>query len=416
MNKEHRNSAESAESVMWMLGEEADEYSRLGEEEAHWLTVRDQAIDEVERYTAAVDASKPALAEMEAALQDGQDAVDRLTGAMDEGNDTADESVSVNEDLQSALADVYVQVDALAEAYAEAYNAAYESVTGQYAIWDDAAEKIPTDIESINKSMTGQIDYWREYNANLQALAEKAGEIDGLSEVIASFADGSEESVNAVAGMAAASDEDLAAMVANWRELQEEHEAVSGSIAEITTSYQGCIDEFQRAIESEIGNMELSAEAKSNAIATIQGYIDGANSMIPQVRSAYNDVAYAAERALFGFAGGTGSRIEYTTLPGFASGTGNASPGVKLVGENGPELEFFRGGEKVVNARETADILSGGGDTVYELTLSPSYQISGTNDPEELRRILEEHDGQLLDKVSDMLYEREADAVRRRYR
>ena len=39
---------------------------------------------------------------------------------------------------------------------------------------------------------------------------------------------------------------------------------------------------------------------------------------------------------------------------GYASGTDNASPGVALVGENGPELVYFHGGERVLTAGETA--------------------------------------------------------------
>lgn len=44
----------------------------------------------------------------------------------------------------------------------------------------------------------------------------------------------------------------------------------------------------------------------------------------------------------------------------YASGTDNATPGVHLVGENGPELLFFNGGEQVKTASETKRMLNGG--------------------------------------------------------
>ncbi|QUI30685.1 transglycosylase SLT domain-containing protein [Streptomyces alfalfae] len=44
---------------------------------------------------------------------------------------------------------------------------------------------------------------------------------------------------------------------------------------------------------------------------------------------------------------------------GYWMGTNSASPGLRLVGENGPELIDFRGGEKVYNDRRTKDLLSG---------------------------------------------------------
>jgi SLT domain-containing protein len=46
-----------------------------------------------------------------------------------------------------------------------------------------------------------------------------------------------------------------------------------------------------------------------------------------------------------------------TTVPAYASGTLSASPGLALVGERGPELVSFRGGERVRTASETAGLL-----------------------------------------------------------
>ena len=44
-------------------------------------------------------------------------------------------------------------------------------------------------------------------------------------------------------------------------------------------------------------------------------------------------------------------------IPGYASGTGSASPGPAVVGERGPELLWMAGGERVVPAEETVRIL-----------------------------------------------------------
>jgi len=44
---------------------------------------------------------------------------------------------------------------------------------------------------------------------------------------------------------------------------------------------------------------------------------------------------------------------------GYAMGTNYASPGVHMVGELGPELINFRGGETVTTAAKTADIVNG---------------------------------------------------------
>ena len=49
---------------------------------------------------------------------------------------------------------------------------------------------------------------------------------------------------------------------------------------------------------------------------------------------------------------------------GFATGTNSASRGLAVVGEAGPELVNFRGGEQVLNNRNTQKALNGmGGST-----------------------------------------------------
>ena len=55
------------------------------------------------------------------------------------------------------------------------------------------------------------------------------------------------------------------------------------------------------------------------------------------------------------------------TFGGYAKGTNNAMGGLHLVGEAGPELVRFRGGEQVLNASNTQKALEGmGGTTINQ--------------------------------------------------
>jgi phage-related protein len=56
-------------------------------------------------------------------------------------------------------------------------------------------------------------------------------------------------------------------------------------------------------------------------------------------------------------------------IPKLATGTDNAQRGIALVGEAGPELVRFNGGEQVLNARNTQKALAGGG-TSNEFTVN----------------------------------------------
>jgi len=56
-------------------------------------------------------------------------------------------------------------------------------------------------------------------------------------------------------------------------------------------------------------------------------------------------------------------------IPGFQEGVASAPRGLAVVGEGGPELVNFEGGERVTSATDTAQALGGGGFTIGSLTL-----------------------------------------------
>lgn len=49
-----------------------------------------------------------------------------------------------------------------------------------------------------------------------------------------------------------------------------------------------------------------------------------------------------------------------SVFSGYATGTENARRGIHLVGEAGPELVQFKGGERVFNNRDTMSMIAGG--------------------------------------------------------
>lgn len=303
----------------------------------------------IKNYNKAMEEDADAVADAEAEISLAEEAVKNLTDAMNEGNGASEEAAAQTSEFQAAISGVQEKISALVESYTEAYSAAYESISGQYQLWDEAAEVVATSAGSINSALESQITYWQDYNANLQSLTERSADIAGLSDMIASFADGSSDSVNAIAGMAGATDEQLADMVANWQTLQQEQQNAAGSVADLKTDFTTTMDELQTALAEDIEAMDLGDEAKESAQATIQGFIDGAVGMLPQVTAAYNRIAAAAKAALS--ASGTGTA---GSIPGYAVGTQSAAPGFALVGENGPELVYFNGGEQVMTAEETA--------------------------------------------------------------
>ena len=394
----------------------------------------------IKNYNKAMEEDADAVSDAEAEIALAEEAVKNLTASMNEGTGASEEAAAQASEFQAAISGVQEKINALVESYNEAYSAAYESISGQYQLWDEAARVVATSAGSINSALESQITYWQDYNANLQSLTDRSADIEGLSDMIASFADGSSDSVNAIAGMAGATDEQLATMVANWKTLQQEQQNAAGSVADLKTDFTATMDELQTALAEDIEAMDLGDEAKASAQATIQGFIDGAVGMLPQVTAAYNRVAAAARAALS--ASGTGTA---GSIPGYAVGTQSAAPGFALVGENGPELVYFNGGEQVMTAEETAAMREsmeiqaitfapqllealhaihgdgalsaepGAGSGTGSVELQIVFQINGSASPETVEA-LREYGDEFAERVLEVMEEAGIDTARRAYK
>jgi len=405
------------------FGEQGEEIASL---QAEWEGYADElsvAEENARTYQEAVDSGVAAQEEASQAVNDAQAAYEALEAAQEAAAAGASEVAAQSQAVEEAVSGIKDEASQLVEAYKEAYDSAYESVSGQYAIWDEAASVVAVSAGSINDALDSQITYWDNYNQNLESLNERAADIEGLSTVISTFADGSEESVNAIAGMANASDEDLQRMVEKFNELQDTQVTTSESVADLVSQFSNSMDELAQDLADTIADMNMSEEAKKSADATIQGFIDGAESGLSRVQTAYARVANAAAAALNG---------GQTTIPSYAVGTVDAEPGFAVVGENGPELVYFNGGEQVMTAEETAamrqrvsfegaasapldaQFVSHPGAVAQGSPINVTFQIQG-NATSETVDALRSYGDDLAERIEEIIAQRETDSLRRRY-
>lgn len=315
-----------------------------------------EAATHVTNLKEAIEEDNNVLSAADEEIQAVTDAYESLTEATDDSTEATENASRGQTELNTEISSVKERVEALQQAYQEAYKAAAESVQGQYALWQQADSIVATSASSINSNLQGQITHWQTYNDNLASLRDRAGDIEGLTEMIGSFADGSSDSVNAVAGMAAASDEELAAMVESWNKLREEQNKAAEDIADFRTGFSETMDAISGDLEATIDDMDLGTEAAEAGRATIQGFIDGATGMLPTVQSAYSQLGYAALAALSRNVQNNNSVASSRRMSGFsryAGGTTSAEAGLALVGEEGPEFVMMHGGEAVLNAADT---------------------------------------------------------------
>lgn len=315
-----------------------------------------EAATHVTNLKEAIEEDNNALSAADEEIQAVTDAYESLTEATDDSAEATENASRGQAELNTEISSVKERVEALQQAYQEAYEAAAESVQGQYSLWQEADSIVATSASSINSNLQGQITHWQTYNDNLASLRDRAGDIEGLTDMIGSFADGSSDSVNAIAGMAAASDEELAAMVESWNKLREEQNKAIEDIADFRAGFSETTDAISGDLEDTIDDMDLGTEAAEAGRATIQGFIDGATGMLSTVQSAYSQLGYAALAALSRNVQNNNSVASSRRMSGFsryASGTTSADAGLALVGEEGPEFVMMHGGEAVLNAADT---------------------------------------------------------------
>lgn len=281
-------------------------------------------------------------------LRDGKDATEELTDAAEKNADVSDEQAEGYAAAQDAVTAYNDQLYELCEAYDKAYESALESIEGQYAIWDKVEDVQATSTDSIISALNSQNEYWTEYNDNLSALQERASGIEGLGDMLASMSDGSEESAAALAGLADASDAELATAVEAWQNLKQNQDDTANNMASVQTQFESALSNIRDQMDSCVDGMDKESEAYAAATSTMDGFIRGINDKMAEAQSALSSLTIAASQA---------ANVNITApVEANALGTTDSSD-VFIAGENGAELIVGMSGSTVFPASETEKII-----------------------------------------------------------
>ena len=246
--------------------------------------------------------------------------------------------------------------ETLKSAYKEAYASARASIDGQITLFDNMGATVQRissiTSDSAQRATTGFIDsldtqiaYLETYATNMQIAAER-GIDQGL---LQQLSDGSEESAEILANLVNATDEQIQEMNEKWGKVSEGKD----KFAESMTEYTGVIEDEKAVM------VELAAQA---GVDMSKALTDELLNGIPKFEAAWSRYQKISAHS-----------SAKKSMNAYASGTLSADSGFALVGENGPEIVYFHGGERVLTAEETREAMR----TVYPTAPQMAYVGAG---------------------------------------
>lgn len=270
-------------------------------------------------------------------------------------------------DLKAKTPEIADAIQAWADKYGELYKAAKESLEKQFKLWEEAEKVTSISVTEANKGIQSQIDYWHRYNDDLNEI--KNSGIAGMDLLYKHISDGSTDSVSMAAGIADAIREGnepaVEEMVELYKGLAEAQGETADSMMAMQTDMDKALEELLGSVDAAVAGMEMPDDAWTAAHNTVLAYARGLYSGQTSVVTAAHSVANAAASALKSSGGHSGGPKAYA----YASGTDYAASGLALVGEEGPELVYLHGGERILTAEETQAALAG----LYDVPATGSY-------------------------------------------
>lgn len=368
--------------------------------------------------------------------EDGAEQVDAIMAEVEAGINAAKAAAEGSgstaqteaETAVAAVGTVIERMEALKTAYDEAKKAALGALGGRFGLFDEVGEGAESKTtEEMQTNMDAQTKYWEQYNTNLQTALDK-----GLAPAIAKqLADGSAESAATLQTLANASEEEISKINESFEKVEAAKELLATTIADMETQFTEGMNALTEELAATVADLDMSSEAGEAAVATMEAYVASISGSAGEAGAAGNEVAAAVNAALSTIERDVTINIGYNvepmpTLPrvpnGYklhdAIGTDYAAQGITLVGEEGPELVYMNGGEKVLTANETVNAISGAsgdGGSVIEVQFSPVFNVSGGGNVSEIRSMLEDQSASLREQVESIMEDVLSDKRRTAY-
>lgn len=231
--------------------------------------------------------------ELTASLEDNQAQIAALEEESAEFGEWQEKSAQATQEMQSTVSGLISEMEALQTAYEDSHAKAVESIEGQLGLFNELDGSAKTSIDNLIETLKGQVSYMETYAANIQKAME-LGVDEGL---VKKLSDGSEESAQILAAIVAGGEDEIAALNEQLAKVEEGKNAFGDVVAEMETDFSDKMADIEKRMQECVDELDVSVEAGAAGAATIEGYIEGAESMRSSLVSTYQSLARAANNA-----------------------------------------------------------------------------------------------------------------------
>ncbi len=332
------------------------------------------------------------------------DSIKESSGAVEIFSDSADElnqiltSEQIVSDIWGSKKD---EIRELAEEYEEAFNATRSSMDNMFGLFEKAEMDLSEafSLEGAMDNIESQLEYFEQYETAVAELSQLGFDNNVLSsldpeQAVKFYQELNEMDTEAAKGKV----DEINEKMGKLSEVKDKaSETMLGLNEELTQKFGDMQKDMETAVDEMITDMDRNSEAGEAAKKTMEGYIKqlktNGDSAVLEAENIGARIASALSSSskITPLASGAVSMINqsskifgpqpYDIKRGYASGTLSAEPGVALVGEEGPELVMFRGGETVYTADETERIIKGSSDRPLYVPPGESGTAQSDNQP-----------------------------------
>ena len=262
--------------------------------------------------------------------------------------------------LQTATEDYVTSAQALLDQYQATYESTLANLDKFFSPFEQVSINVKTSLKDMMDGMQSQIDYFQNYNENIQTLT-KIG-LGGFSDMLismgptgAAFAQTMVDSLTDADGAVKDGSADMIQQLLTMQEqLTQSKDTLSQSVSDGVNGTTEAIKQLTEDYVTNVSQWDKSTEAMENAQKTVASFVAGLTSSKSSILAAAGDIGAQITQAIQANVGDIDVNIVgHMTVTGGRSWASRAI-GMDYVPYNGLPAILHRG-EAILNHHEAED-------------------------------------------------------------